>query len=214
MLKKSITSLILAGGNSTRMGKDKALLKINGETFLSKICNIALECSDLVYVITHRKEIYQNILPQGCQIIHEKSLFGESLPHGALLGFIQGLRKIESEWVLLLACDLPFLSSDEVKKWLESLDNISPRTLALLPKNNNRWEALSGFYHSSCLPLLEKYIRQGDRSFQKWLNINLVQELPLSNSEILLNCNTPEDYKKITKQIYYNNPALINDKNI
>jgi molybdenum cofactor guanylyltransferase len=200
MEKNKITALILAGGNSKRMGKDKALLTINGQYFLEKTCQIALECTDLVYVITHQPQLYQNILPKNCPIIEEKSLFGESLPHGALLGFIQGFRQVTTPWVLLLPCDLPCLSVSEVRKWIKYLETLSSEVLAVLPKNQKGWDALAGFYHHSSLPLLEEYINQGDRSFQKWLNNNLIVELPVTNADFLLNCNTPEDYKLVKKK--------------
>lgn len=197
MLNNNITSLILAGGNSSRMGQDKALLEIDEQTFLAKICDIALECTEQVYVITHRGAIYQNIVPEACQIIQEQSLFGETLPHGALFGFVQGLRLVTTEWVLLLACDLPCLSSGEVGKWIEYLKQVSSETLAVLPKTQKGWDALCGFYRRPCLPLLENYIQQGDRSFQKWLNHHIIAELPVSNQELLFNCNTPQDYAKL-----------------
>ncbi|MFM7713085.1 MAG: molybdenum cofactor guanylyltransferase, partial [Microcystis sp.] len=44
---------------------------------------------------------------------------------------------------------------------------------------------------------LQTYIKQGGTSFQKWLNADVVEELIIDNSEILFNCNTPEDLEII-----------------
>ncbi|MFM9156437.1 MAG: hypothetical protein ACKOPK_00635, partial [Dolichospermum sp.] len=69
--------------------------------------------------------------------------------------------------------------------------------VALVPRCGNRWEPLCAFYHRRCLASLQTYIQQGGTSFQKWLNVSVVEELIVDNSEILFNCNTPEDLEII-----------------
>ncbi|HBR72576.1 MAG TPA: molybdenum cofactor guanylyltransferase, partial [Cyanobacteria bacterium UBA11159] len=67
----SLSVTILAGGLSSRMGRDKALLNIDGVPLLQKICQVGLVCTDKVYVLTPWPEKYQEILPNGCQAIEE-----------------------------------------------------------------------------------------------------------------------------------------------
>jgi len=57
--------------------------------------------------------------------------------------------------------------------------------------------SLGASYHRRCLESLQTYIQQGGTSFQKWLNVSVVEELIIDNSEILFNCNTPEDLEII-----------------
>ncbi|MDB9379849.1 molybdenum cofactor guanylyltransferase, partial [Nodularia sphaerocarpa CS-585A2] len=52
---------------------------------------------------------------------------------------------------------------------------------------------LCGFYRRRCLPQLLEFINQGGQSFQQWLNQHPIQVLYLPVSEMLFNCNTPED---------------------
>lgn len=195
--KSSITAVVLAGGQSSRMGQDKALIILRGVPLLRRICLLAKECAVCVYVITPAIERYQSILPNECQLIREVPLPKETLPHGPLVGFAQGLTHVKTEWVLLLACDLPCLTSSEVQNWSKSLPTVSKDIIAVLPRRDNRWEPLCGFYRRSCLELLNEFIWQGGRSFQSWLTQHPVQELSVSDPQILFNCNTPDDLASI-----------------
>ncbi|MGH2414170.1 MAG: molybdenum cofactor guanylyltransferase, partial [Microcystaceae cyanobacterium] len=177
----SITAIVLAGGQSSRMGQDKALLTIGNQPLLRQICLLAQECTSQVYVVTPWPERYHSILPDDCRVIQEILSPGATQPHGPLIGFAQGLTQIQTDWVLLLACDLPNLTVSEVKKWSTSLAEVSAEAIALLPRNPKGWEPLCGFYRRRCHLLLDQFIHRGGRSFQAWLAQHPVQELPVSN---------------------------------
>lgn len=187
-----LAALILAGGQSSRMGQDKALIPIQGVPLLQRICAIAQQCTPRVYVVTPHPERYPFLLPSGCQVIREVPLPGEPFPHGPLVGFAQGLAQIRSQWVLLLACDLPRLRAEVLQTWIEELA-ITETAQALLPHHPKGWEPLCGFYRIDCLPDLQRFIQQGGRSFQPWLAQMPVKALPLLDASLLFNCNTPQD---------------------
>ncbi|NCO73801.1 MAG: molybdenum cofactor guanylyltransferase [Cyanobacteria bacterium] len=192
-----IVTVILAGGKSSRMGEDKSLLEINGEVFLRNIYHIAQQCTEEVYVICPKPKKYISILPF-CNFIPESQFF-----QGPLMAFHEALNYVQSDWVLLLACDLPFLTVIELKYWINSLCNLPENIMAFLPKNEKGWDCLCGFYRPSCRESLQKYLSQGNRSFQQWLNQEKVAEILVKNREILFNCNTPQDYellKNITQK--------------
>jgi molybdenum cofactor guanylyltransferase len=196
----SLGAIALAGGKSSRMGTDKALLEINGSPLLQKVCEIAQVCgANPIYIITPWQERYQSIaLPQECHFIHE------SEPQSPLTGFALGLSYflnsgLKTDWILLLACDLPNLKSDVIKLWSQELINLPSEAIAYLPRNSKGWEPMCGFYHSSCAQSLETYIQTGQYSFQGWLSQCLVMEIPDVNPEMLFNCNTAEDYLWVQK---------------
>jgi len=192
-----LTAIVLAGGQSARMGTDKALIPIDGVPLISKICNIAKSCSDRVYVVTSWPERYREIIPSDCQLIPEVPIAGENQPSGPLVGFAQGLNPVESDWVLLLACDLPKLRADVLQDWAEKLPEVQEQAIALLVRQELGWEPLCGFYRRSCLPELTQFIQEGGRSFQQFLASQTVAELPLTDPEMLFNCNRPEDLEKL-----------------
>lgn len=194
----TFSTLILAGGKSTRMGQDKAFIPVHNTPLLKRVCEVALAVSDSVFVVTPRAEHYQPLIPANCQILNEiQPSKGET--QGPLIGFWQGWQQIQSDWVLVLACDLPNLNSEILQKWSQDLTTIPEQYIAYLPKGMKDWESLCGFYHQRGKSSLEFYIQGGNRSFQGWLNQNPVLEIKVPETErpILLNCNTPEDLLNI-----------------
>jgi molybdopterin-guanine dinucleotide biosynthesis protein A len=200
LLKTQLSAIVLAGGLSSRMGQDKALIEVDHVPLLRKICQIAQHCADLVYVVTPWVERYRAVVDRQVQFIQEVPIQEvpisdepSGLPNGALVGFVQGLANVQTEWVLLLACDLPGLREEVLQDWAANLLNVEG-AIALLPKNpEGYWEPLCGFYRQDCLPSLKEYVANGGRSFQGWIAQQAVQELAVSDRQMLLNCNTPED---------------------
>ncbi|HHP7231184.1 MAG TPA: molybdenum cofactor guanylyltransferase, partial [Xenococcaceae cyanobacterium] len=196
-MQQDITALILAGGKSSRMGQDKALLPYRNQTLLSSVCNVAQESANCVYVVTPWTEKYQAILPNFAKLISETLIYPETQANFPLMGFFQGLQQVTTPWILLLACDLPNLNSQTITGWYPNLTQAPPDMIALLPRHPQGWEPLCGFYRRNCQASLKNYVDSGGKSFQNWLNQSVVGELPLSDRSMLFNCNTPEDWKTI-----------------
>lgn len=193
----NITGLILAGGQSSRMGQDKALIPIAGIPLIQRTCQVALACCDRIYVVTSWGDRYRALLPEGCKILAEPQPTEAKSP-GPLFGFRHGLEYIATDWILLLACDLPKLDSTTLQVWANQLSLVPQAAIAYVPKQSKGWEPLCGFYRRSCLPSLTAYIAQGGTSFQQWLNQETVEVLSVSNPQVLFNCNAPEDLAEIT----------------
>lgn len=196
LIEDEITAIILAGGESSRMGKDKALLNVGNSTLLSQVCLVANEFAAQTFVVTPWIERYRDVLPPGSQLIREQLVLNAT-SNTPLIGFAQGMQLVKTEWILLLACDLPYLSSSQVKQWSLALTTVLPTEIALLPRNAKGWEPLCGFYRRSCLASLEAHINNGGKSFQTWLKKNSVKELVIGDRTSLFNCNTPEDWKLV-----------------
>ena len=81
---RSLSAIVLAGGQSSRMGRDKALIEISGVPLLRRVCEAALGCTDQVYVVTAWGDRYRALVPPGCHLIAD-------LQQGPLVGFAQGL---------------------------------------------------------------------------------------------------------------------------
>lgn len=193
-IANEITAIILAGGESSRMGQDKALLPIGSQTLLGQVCSVAQDATNQVYVVTPWVEKYRSIVPLGCQLIKEELVLNAP-SNTPIIGFAQGLQLVSTKWVLLLACDLPHISLFPVKQWSKALATVFPTEMACLPRSPKGWEALSGFYRRDCLASLLSYIELGGKSFQGWLTQIQVKELVLSDRTCLFNCNTPADWQ-------------------
>lgn len=192
------SALILAGGQSSRMGQDKALLNVQGVPLLQRVCEVALQCTPEVSVVTAWTERYQACLPSPCQLVREVCHAGM---RGPLAGFRQGLAEVKTEWVLLLACDLPYLDASVLQQWGQRLETLPPEIIALLPRQSQGWEPLCGFYRSCCREDLSRFLEAGGRSFQSWLARQTVEAIAPPNSTMLFNCNTPADLAALTQSL-------------
>jgi molybdenum cofactor guanylyltransferase len=198
-LPDSLSVLILAGGRSSRMGRDKASIEIDRVPMVRRIYNAAAGCREIVpaqiAIVTPWIDRYRSILPATCRSIAEPTP-----PQGPLVAFASGLAEISTAWVLLLACDLPNLSTSLLQSWIDELPSIPDRSMAYLPKHAQKgWEPLCGFYRHSCQESVQTYINNGGRSFQGWLKMNVITEIPIADPTCLVNCNTPADLATITE---------------
>lgn len=185
-MNHSLSAIILAGGKSSRMGRDKALIEIDGVPLLKRTYEAAKHCTDAIYVVTSWRDRYQSIL-SGVQWIEE------SAPRSPLVAFAEAFEQISTDWALLLACDLPRLTGET----LQDLTTQLGETSIVVARSQEGWEPLCGFYHRDCLPSLRNYLASGQRSFQDWLDSETVQELNVSDRQILFNCNTPDDLNRV-----------------
>lgn len=201
---EAVVAVVLAGGRSSRMGRDKALISLGSETLLQRICRVAGAATDAVYVVTPWSDRYRPLLPDSVQFMAEQPLPGLSEPYqGPLVALVQALTGLQNRpegspsWVLLLACDMPNLSVATLGTWRAELAALSPTYLAYLPQHQHRWEPLCGFYRMTALgPLQQHAIAAQRRSLQSWLNQHPVQPIPLENGAILANLNTPDDLQQ------------------
>jgi molybdenum cofactor guanylyltransferase len=185
------------------MGRDKATIEIDGIPLIRRIYDAVAACRDpagmtlasteQLYVVTPWAQRYQAVLPTTCHFISERP------PNrGPLSAFAQALTEINSSWVMLIACDLPNISTPAVQSWIDTLPSVSAESIAYLPKHVDKgWEPLCGFYRQICRESLLDYIDNGGRSFQGWLRLQLVTELVITDPNWLANCNTPADLASI-----------------
>ncbi|MBE9068633.1 molybdenum cofactor guanylyltransferase [Leptolyngbya cf. ectocarpi LEGE 11479] len=211
-----MAALILAGGQSRRMGCDKALLPLptpyaEQHTLLEHTCFIAQSCVSQTYVLTPWPERY-GCLQSSSVILLQETESGAgplvALERGWSMIMEDARRQREEgpDWLLVLACDLPALNAATLKTWCMNVATVSGNAIALLPRQDNRWEPLCGFYHRRCLPSLRNAIQSDIRSFQRWLATETVVPLSVANSHILRNCNTPAEWQQFLDSLTARNP--------
>lgn len=189
-----ISVLILAGGKSSRMGQDNALMDFQGRSLLQRVYDAAAQCCPRIYIATHQPQVYQPLLPQSSLWISETPHEGDRPFQGPLIGFARALPHIPSAWILLLACDLPFLEVETLRQWIQQAAGNPLPCIACVPRIRTRWEPLCALYHTSCRESLQAFVDAGGRSFQRWLDGQPVQPLTVPNPKMLYNCNTQNDF--------------------
>ncbi|MFQ5615528.1 MAG: molybdenum cofactor guanylyltransferase [Anaerolineales bacterium] len=183
---------IQAGGESTRMGADKALLPFQGGTMIEHILRQVEGLGDEIFIITNRPENYRRFgLPT----------FMDVIPNwGALGGLYSALYHSPQEYCLILACDMPFIN----RPLLEHIISLSPEYDAVVPRLSPRFiEPFRAVYRKTCLPPIEAVIDAGQRrviSFFDQVNIRFVERAEIEQLDpecrSFFNVNTIEDLAK------------------
>jgi molybdopterin-guanine dinucleotide biosynthesis protein A len=199
MLRHSeISAFILAGGASTRMGTEKALLPFGGEPLLMRTARL-LEPLVREVIIVGKPEIYSGL---GLRAIPDQfvTTAAETVPaRTPLVGIVTALSNTRSPWNLILACDLPYVTSEWVH-WLlgRALDSGSQ---VVMPRTSRGFEPVAAVYHRDCVAQIRAALVQGIRKVSEALsNLRLEfideREWSVLDSEhrVLTNMNSPGDY--------------------
>ncbi|MGQ9865724.1 MAG: NTP transferase domain-containing protein [Pseudanabaenaceae cyanobacterium] len=175
-------SLVLAGGHSRRLGRDKALLPWAGVTLLQHVCASARTVSAEVVLVAPRDRPYET---SGAD-----RWLDDSQSQGPLAAIAQGLTTVpETAWVLVLACDLPHLEPGVLQAWAQHLPYLSPAIAAYLPRR----QPLCGWYRASQRAALDRFLATGRRACQDWLR-EIPRAIAPCPPAMLTNLNTPADW--------------------
>ena len=185
-----ITVAILAGGESRRMGTDKAGLEIGGTTLLERTARLALAVN-LPVLVMGRARPDDWLLPEVSFLADAEAGLG---PVG---GLATALRHSQTA-VLALACDLPLLMPDAVQ-WLISRAKLQFAPSGLVALNSGQQEPLFSVYDVSCLPLIEVRLAAGQHSLRGVIKAGnfAFADAPDWVAAQLANANTPEEWAKI-----------------
>lgn len=181
--------VIQAGGESTRMGKDKALIPIQGMPMIEYIIRQIEDLGDELIIITNEPENYQQFgLPT----------YSDVIPNwGALGGLYSAIFHSSKEVCLILACDMPFVN----RSLMEYIISLSPGYDAVIPRLDKQFsEPFRAVYRKSCLEPIKSSIEAGKRrvnSFFDQVDIRFVdgEEIAKFDPDAItfFNVNTPEE---------------------
>lgn len=187
-----LTIALLAGGQSSRMGQDKAFVRVTHRPILEEIIEQVHGLADETVLVTNRPEAYQHLgLP----------LFGDVWPDkGALGGIYTALSVAAHPHVLCLACDMPFVSRP-LLEWLCSLREAAD---VILPRLNGEAEPFRAVYaKAACLPPIHASLSENRMriiSFLGAVRVRYVDEPELQQFDPTLrsffNINTPADLER------------------
>jgi len=187
-----LSGIILAGGKSSRFGKDKSRLELAGRRVLENLLEVLGQFPfQRLAVVTARGKAES--WPEGIEILDDQEGLG---PIG---GITTALRHLPGG-VLVAACDMPLISAPLVE-WL--LDQYDPQADAVIPRHPGGIEPLFSIYEKNFLPALEQAIRTGRYALHFLFAAAKVRfvDVPekFSAAREFANINRPEDYERIVK---------------
>jgi molybdopterin-guanine dinucleotide biosynthesis protein A len=188
-----VHGFVLAGGRSSRMGQDKALMRLEGRPLVLRATEILRPFVGEITLLAPAGR-YENL---GLPVVADKWP-----DQGPLAAVCTGLLSSQAEWNIFLACDLPLVSRQFLQLLVQRVR--ATRSDAVVPRTEDGWQPLSAAYHSRCRTAFARAIQEGQRSM-----IKLFDEIPvevITSDEMvsagvgegeLTNVNTPEDWARI-----------------
>lgn len=186
MRDRPIYGLLLAGGKSRRMGKDKALLDRNGESQLAYAARVIGECVERLFVSTRAGQSGDH---ERGQFEHIVDKYDDVGPVAGILSALETHRGVD--W-LVVACDLPNIDAETIQGLISQRDPVRLFT-AYKSSFDGLPEPLCALYSAESLERVREFVRDGLVCPRKILIRSDTQLLHLENAGSLDNVNTPED---------------------
>ncbi|MBX3298426.1 MAG: molybdenum cofactor guanylyltransferase [Acidobacteria bacterium] len=196
-----IDGFVLAGGLSRRMGQNKAALLLGGRTLVDRAADTLGSISDKVYVVG-------NITGETTSLPLIQDHPTKSNSRGSIVGLYTALVNAKTDWVAVLACDLPFITGELMTRMADILrHDFTPHVIAVdaifAEQPDGRIQPLCGLYRrNSCLPSIKNMLSDSDWRLQRLreqlksrvLGLAEIEDIPGSES-LFFNLNTPEEYR-------------------
>lgn len=201
--QKSLGIIILAGGKSSRMKSNKIFIKFLGDPLIKRVINEVSKVSKNIIVTIGKndnKKEYTSILPKWVNVIHDK--VDEK---ASLYGTLTGLESIKSDYVLILAADIPFVNAEIIKRLFIEANGFD---MAIPIWSNGNVEPLYAVYNvQATINTFRESFKKGEvrikDAINKFKKINYVPVENFKDIDVNLNCfmniNTPEDLRKATE---------------
>jgi molybdopterin-guanine dinucleotide biosynthesis protein A len=178
---------VLTGGQSSRMGVDKAFLPFGGAPLVNHQADVVFQAAGSVTLIGDPVR-YGSLGYRVC---------GDRIPGcGPAGGIATALSLAEAKWNLVVACDMPSITVEALRLLLDHTANTAVNCVAALGPDGEP-EPLCAVYHSDCLPVLDRAIREKRLKMRDLLRE--LETLPVRGIDpaCLANANTPAEWTEI-----------------
>jgi len=189
--KPKIFGLILAGGYSRRMGRDKAYLKFHGKPQIEHIFDLLKKCCVKIFLSKRKdQKAYKHY-----DCINDAPEFSN---HGPLGGILSAMKEYPNADWLVIACDLPFIT-DETIQTLLALRDPQKTASAFISTQDALPEPLCAIWEGHAYGSILKLFNDGIHCPRKILIKSNAHLLKPNDPHWLDNINTPQEYEEIKK---------------
>jgi molybdopterin-guanine dinucleotide biosynthesis protein A len=195
--QQSITGVILAGGKSSRMGQNKALMSLGGKRLVDRVIEVMRNVFDDLLMVTHTPEVYADLgMPMVRDVWPDK---------GSLGGVYSAIYHVATPYCLVVACDMPFLQTAVLRYLITQMagyDVVVPDVLGEL-------QTLHAIYSKACLQPIERRLethRLRIVGFFPDVRVRTVTASELEPYDPALlafqNLNTPEEFQAAEQRLW------------
>ncbi len=181
------TGVVLTGGKSSRMGRDKALIEVDGRTMLRRAV-------DLLAPVTSEVLVIGDPMKHGTA---QAVVIADDVPgQGPLGGLVTALRHARHDRLIVLGCDLPGLTDRFIRHIQLAL---TAGADAVVPEHDGAIEPLAACYHGRCLAVFEERMARGLLSMHGALDRVRAVHAPVTPgadgwpADLFRNVNAPGD---------------------
>lgn len=189
MNENQLTGIVLSGGKSSRMGKEKGLIDFQGKPLIS-------------YAIDALKPLVQNIIIGANNQLDEYKKLGYPIVEdeikniGPLGGVFSTLRSSHTKYNIILSCDMPFVNTallEYINKHKKGFD------VVVAAHNTDKIEPLCGVYAKSIIPVIENTVEDGNYKLRdifknvRFEALDINPSLPFYSNRLFYNINKPAD---------------------
>ena len=190
-----LSGIVLAGGLSRRLGRDKAVEPFGDEPLIARVIGrLSTLTDETVVVVNNEARGAELPLPDEARVAVD--IYPDS---GSLGGIFSGLTVANTDWGFVVACDMPFLNTDLISHMLTLREDYD----AVVPLLDGYPEPTHAAYSIACLPHIESRLRAGQLKIAGFFDDVRVRYV--SESEILgydaerlsfFNVNRPDDLER------------------
>ena len=190
--KDDISAIILAGGQGRRLGgKNKGLLDIEGETFVTRLLsNLSTQTKTQIISANNDISQYQQL---NRTVIQDKNKNYQ----GPLSGIISCQAEIHTDLILTVPCDSPLIPTNLTEKLL-LVYNQNPKTRLCVVHDGERRQNLLMLFHRDLLENMQQYFQAGNRKVQTWIKQQNYSDVDFSKQAInFTNINNESDMNRL-----------------
>ena len=193
----TITSIILAGGRSSRLGREKLAEVIAGKSLIEQAISSLISLSQEILIVISRKQARSSL---SLYTYPEAKTVVDLYPaKGSLIGIYTGLVHSTNFLNVVVACDMPFLNVNLLRYMVE----LGPSFDVVIPRIGDEMEPLHAVYSKNCMGPMENLIKQGNlkvTAFFDSVKVRYVEKKELDRFDperlSFFNINTEADLKR------------------
>ncbi len=190
ILQTQATAIIMAGGDSSRMGLDKSMLTIKGKSMIEVICEQLRGSFDEILISANEVDKFAFL---GFEVVPDK------VPQqGPLMGIASALEVSANELNFVVACDIPKINMACVNRMLN--EAIESKADIVIPAiGEEKYEPLFAIYRKTALESINKALSSGKRKIIDAFTLCTVKHIELDDTDWLVNINTIAEYEEFKK---------------
>ncbi len=188
---EGVSGVVLAGGKSSRMGRNKAVLEVGGKRLVDRAAEAVGRVFSEVIIVANEPGLFDGL---GLRVVPDLAQ-----GKGPLMGIYTGLEAISSPWGFFVACDMPFLNL----RLVEHMASHLPENDVVMPRIGDGLHPLHAYYAKTCTPTIRGMLEEGIFKIDRMLPLlrtRFVEEEEIRgvdpNLDSVRNINTPEELEE------------------